>query len=181
MADRPTYGARVAALRRACRMHGICLVYLFGSRKDEALRFLRDDDEFWCRDPLADIDVGVVFERPLVPEEPHRELYVRVYDSMAAVFGDHDIDLVFLQEQHSVFQAEAIGGHCVYCSDRGVKQLYEEMILRRAADFRPFLQAFNRDALAQLNVARSGPDRPNTADRPTDQPADRPPDRPDAD
>lgn len=135
-------------LAEACEKNGISLVYLFGSQKDSALRML-EGGRVEITDPLADIDVGVVFTRPLPPRGRH-EIYAGVYRDLADLFDPYQLDLVFLEENHSVFQAEALKGYCVYWRDQDTRNRYEEDILRRAADFRPFLERYYEELLAEV-------------------------------
>lgn len=60
------------------------------------------------------------------------------------------LDLVFLQETHSVFQVEAINGICIYMESLAVKDAYEHRILARAADFRYVLQKYYRERLEEI-------------------------------
>jgi hypothetical protein len=49
-----------------------------------------------------------------------------------------------------VFQAEAVGGICVYQISEGFRDRYEMDVLRRAADFRPVLRRFHREILEEV-------------------------------
>ncbi len=140
---------KLQQLARLSREHGIALVYLFGSQEEAGLELLRGQ-AVNLDDPLTDIDLGVVFSSPFDPSEPHHEQYSRVLADLAGLFLPHQLDLVFLQENHSVFQAEALKGTCVYSADEATRDSYEEMILRRAADFRPFLEKYYEELLAEV-------------------------------
>ena len=139
---------RMQHLRDICRTRSIALAYLFGSQKDTALKILNGDD-VRIQDPLADIDVGVVFDKPL-PTVNRHELYAEVYADLADLFTPYQLDLVLLEENHSVFQAEALKGICVYCANDATRDRYENAILRRAADFRPFLEKYYEELLAEV-------------------------------
>lgn len=129
-----------------CDKYDISLLYLFGSQKDRAIQILQDL-RVSINDPLTDIDVGVVFSREL-PSGLHRaRLYGKLYCELEDLFLPYKLDLVFLEENHSVFQAEALKGICVYVKDQKVKERYEEDILRRACDFAPYLKIYYNEIL----------------------------------
>ena len=130
------------------RKHGIALIYIFGSQVRAGIDILggiRPERT----DPLADLDVGVVFNRDLPPARERIELYSSIHNALQDVFSPFPVDLVFLQETHSVFQGNAICGQCVYSSSPEFKENYEENVLRRAADFRPFLERYLDEILEE--------------------------------
>ena len=98
-------------------------------------------------DPLTDIDVGVVFSKQIPDGLFRARLYGKLYKELEDVFLPYRLDLVFLEENHSVFQAEALKGICVYAKDQAEKELYEEDILRRACDFAPYLKMYYNELL----------------------------------
>lgn len=140
-------------LSEICREHGIDLVYLFGSQVQAGLELL-SGKSVPMKDPLTDIDVGVVFNGELPAARERYRLYARLYNQMSDLFGPFPLDLVFLQENHSVFQAEVIKGHCIHARNDAVRENYEEMILRRAADFRPFLEQYYQELLEEVDHGR---------------------------
>ena len=141
--------AKLKTLKTICKRYDIDLVYLFGSRSEEALRHL-NGGKVSINDPLADIDIGIVFGTGLPPAGDRYNLYADIYNNLSDLFEPYPVDLSFLQENHSVFQLEAILGRCIYYGDIGYKDNYEEMILRRAADFRPVLDLFLNEALEDI-------------------------------
>ena len=136
-------------LVQVCQTYDIILAYLFGSQKDNAFRILKGE-EVWIQDPLTDIDLGVVFRKSILGTAKHHDLYAKLYGGMADLFAPNQLDLVFLEENHSVFQAEALKGICVYSLDESTRDRYEEIILRRAADFRPFLDKYYQEFLEEV-------------------------------
>ncbi len=141
---------KLEAFQRVCREHGLALVYLFGSQAANALRMLHDE-EVELRDPLADIDIGVVTVRPLPSDARGRlEMYTSLYSDLADFFAPYAVDLVLLEEHHSVFQAEALAGICVFEASPAFRDRYEMSILRRAADFKPFLDRFHQEVLEEV-------------------------------
>jgi len=138
-------------LPEICREYGIDLVYLFGSQVNAGLELLAGK-HVPVKDPLTDIDVGVIFDGELPPASDRYQLYARLHNEISDLFAPFPLDLVFLQENHSVFQAEAIKGRCVYARNDQVRGCYEEMILRRAADFRPFLERYYQELLEEVQI-----------------------------
>lgn len=136
----------VGALAAICEGHGATLCYLFGSQSENAWCILLGE-EVAINDPLTDIDVGVVFAEFDSYREAsalHR-VYARLLSPLQDIFSPYTVDLVFLQEHHSVFQMEAIRGRCAYSISDEYRFDYEEAIARRAADFRPVLDAYLED------------------------------------
>jgi len=137
---------KALALKEVCQKNNIALVYIFGSQVYTGLNLLRGiPQEF--QDPLTDIDIGVVLKDNLPDVKDRYKLYSKIYNKLEDLFLPYPLDLVFLQETHSVFQANAICGHCIYQSDIAFKETYEENVLRYAADFRPFLEKYLDDIL----------------------------------
>ncbi|WP_324715294.1 nucleotidyltransferase domain-containing protein [Carboxydochorda subterranea] len=135
------------ALGDIAQRYGLDLVYAFGSQAD-LVAALVTTGAVPSRPTRSDADIGVVFAGGLPPAGRDRAVtYARLNLELSDLLEPLMVDLVFLQENHSVFQAEAIKGHCLYAASPGVRERYEEMILRRAADFRPFLLAYLREAL----------------------------------
>lgn len=59
---------------------------------------------------------------------------------------------MLLEENHAVFQAEALRGICVFEVDPAHRKAYEMKILARTADFRPFLDLFHKEVLEALSA-----------------------------
>lgn len=131
---------------RICSKYNIGLVYLFGSQKENALKILKGE-KIKIDDPLADIDVGIVFATSIEHILERYRLYADIYNDLEELFKPYQLDLVFLQECHSVFQVEALKGICVYSVSEDFKDSYEMMILRRSADFRYVLDKYYEEAL----------------------------------
>ncbi|HCJ10448.1 MAG TPA: DNA polymerase subunit beta [Clostridiales bacterium] len=138
-------------LARICQAHNLGLVYLFGSMATQGERLLEGTGSRPAPDdPLADLDVGVVTLEGLpAPGQRHR-FYGSLYNSLEELFTPLPLDLVLLEENHSVFQAEAVAGICVYEISEKFRDSYEMNVLRRAADFRPVLRRFHREILEEV-------------------------------
>lgn len=139
-------GIKIEIFRETCKRYNIALAYLFGSQKENALKIL-EDENIRIEDPLADIDVGIVFLKDIEEIPERHKLYADIYNDLEDLFKPYHLDLVFLQECHSVFQVEAIKGICIYSISEEFKDNYEMMILRRSADFRYVLEKFYEEAL----------------------------------
>lgn len=142
---------KIETLRHICERNGVALCYVFGSQAENAYQMLLGG-RVHIEDPLADIDVGVVlldFDHLARARQLHL-LHSRLYGSMADLFAPYELDLVLLQENHSVFQFEAVRGICVYEASADVRNDYEEMVARKAADFRYVLETYLRERTADL-------------------------------
>lgn len=137
---------KIEKFKRICQEYGIALAYLFGSQKANAHKIL-EGENVCINDPLADIDVGVVFLKNVEEIQEKHKLYADVYNELEDLFKPYPLDLVFLQECHSVFQAEALKGICVYSISEEFREKYEMMVLRRSADFQYVLEKFYEEVL----------------------------------
>jgi predicted nucleotidyltransferase len=132
-----------------CRKYGVALVYFFGSQASTGVRILKGET-VEVNDPLTDIDVGIITETPLPNPYEKTNFYADLYNDMEDLFKPLRLDLVLLEENHSVFQLEAIKGICVFQNSQEKRDDYEMMILRRAADFRPFLNKYIQEILEEV-------------------------------
>ena len=137
---------KIEKLRDICQKYNIALVYIFGSQKENSLKLL-NGEKVDIKDPLADIDVGIVFIHSIEDIPERYKIYSNIYNDLEDLFLPYHLDLVFLQECHSVFQTEALLGICVYNISREFKDEYEMMVLRRAADFKYVLDKYAEGAL----------------------------------
>ena len=137
-------------LIKICRQYSIRLLYLFGSQAEEGLQIL-NGSAIELSDPLTDLDLGVVFRNGLPAAAKLLKLYSALDNLLTDLFLPLPLDLVFLQEQHSVFQAEAVTGICIYTDDPLYKEYYEEDVMRRAADFKPFLEMFYKERFEEIS------------------------------
>jgi len=136
-------------LKEICEEHAVGLVYLFGSQAQAGLKLLQGE-ELPPADPMTDVDVGLVFITGLREPRYRYRLYAELYNSLEDLFRPYPLDLVFLQENHSVFQAEALTGKCIYAVSETFREEYELRILARAADFRPILERFLAERLEEI-------------------------------
>lgn len=140
--------ARHETLIRIARTYGLKIIYLFGSQARLGSEYLDGGDPI-LDDPLADLDIGVVRMAGEMSPLEQANFYSRLSLDLQDLFNPFATDLVLLEETHSVLQAEAISGICVYAQDRELREDYEERTMARAADFKPFLTLFYRERLEE--------------------------------
>ena len=132
---------------RICEKHEIALVYAFGSQQEKILHVLGKTGCVLESDPMADADLGVVFRFPFGDIETHHKLYAAVFNDLEDLVKPFPLDLVFLQQCHSVMQFEAIKGHCLYQVTEDFRDGFEMNVLRRLPDFRRMLNEYNAERL----------------------------------
>ena len=141
---------KAEAVKSICDKYNIALCYLFGSNAERVYSFLNKAASELItvnNDPLTDLDIGIVMHESLPGADKRYQLYGEISNELTDIFKPLIIDLSFLEENHSVFQVEALKGYCIYAVQENFKDVYEEMILRRAADFKPVLDLFHAEAL----------------------------------
>ncbi len=136
-------------LQTLCRNHQLGLVYLFGSQASLGVDRL-DGQKVRPKDALADLDIGVVTSHGLPEAAERLALYSSLHNGFEDLFHPLRPDVVLLEEGHSVFQAEAVKGICIYQVSEDFRDEYEMRVLRRAADFAPVLRAFHQDILEEV-------------------------------
>ncbi len=137
----------IESVAKVAQEYGVAFMYIFGSQAQKGYDYL-NGNVVELDDPLADLDIGVIF-KPGIMEQDIVSLYANLYNALDVVFDPFQVDLVLLEENHSVFQANAIVGICVYSVNDYLRGLYEESILRRAADFKPFLDKYLEEYLEE--------------------------------
>jgi hypothetical protein len=121
----------------------VSLAYAFGSAAAELVSLLNGGAPAPLS-PLSDLDLGIVFSPPLkdqgaAPDELHAKLFLELVDLIPA------LDLMLLEETHSLFQVEAISGQCIYAASDELRHDYEMDVLRREADFRYHFKQYHRE------------------------------------
>jgi predicted nucleotidyltransferase len=148
---RDTRRERLAVIART---HGLRLAYLFGSQSHQGTEYLEGGNPQLI-DPLADLDIGVVFLAGELSPLQRVDLYSALFVEFQDLFPPFPVDLVLLEETHSVLQAEVVCGTCIYAESEELREAYEERVLARAADFGPFLARFYRE---RLDIENDQPD-----------------------
>jgi len=133
-----------------CKNYGILTAYIFGSMTEEGAACLEGGISGKMQDPLADIDLGVVFlERPLSPEE-RIKTYGRLYSEMSEIFSPYPLDIIFLQETGVILQFEAINGLPVYIFDEDKRLEYEEHVIKLYQDWKPDYEQYKKEVLEAI-------------------------------
>jgi predicted nucleotidyltransferase len=140
---------RQRELHRICEGYPILAVYLFGSMANEGVALL-DNKQPVTMDPLADIDVGVVFLLPLYDAKERIILYGRLYSDLSDLFSPFPLDLVLLQETGVIIQAEAINGQLIYSRDDDRRTDYEEMVIKLYQDWKPVYDRYTKEVLEAI-------------------------------
>jgi uncharacterized protein len=145
--QRPRYNLVMSTMReqfkKVCRSHGVVLAYAFGSAAGD-LDALLNGAAPGALAAMSDRDLGVVFSPRL------GQLGVPAYQIYSRLAVDLDdlipaLDLVLLEETHSILQADAISGICVYSASDELRFDFEMDVLRRAADFRYHFEQYHRE------------------------------------
>gem|GEM_PF-171149 len=134
-------------LRFICEKHNIILLYLFGSQEKRGLEILNNSEFEEKRDPIGDIDVGIVFPFDLNKITKRYILYSEVFNDLEEIFRPEKLDLVFLQECHSILQFEAIKGNCIYFKSEEFREQFEMNVLRRLPDIKYLLANYEKEFL----------------------------------
>ena len=129
---------RLTTLARECRDRGVLALYLFGSRATDGMRALRGEA---VDGDGSDLDVGVVFEGRDADIAALPFLQVALEDACAPL----RIDLVPLQRVDGLFQFAAIDGERVFAANEDRADLYELVVMRKAAELLPVQRAIERD------------------------------------
>jgi len=136
--------------RSICEAQGVGLAYAFGSAALHADAILRGIEQ-GPLDPMQDLDLGLVFATPLCQiRRPPHEIYSEIHSALSDLFTPLPLDLVLLEETHSILQSEAIAGVCLFAVSEDFRSEYELGVLRRAADFRYHFEQYHlerREAL----------------------------------
>ena len=136
-------------LYRICEGYTILAVYLFGSMANEGVALL-DNKLPVNLDPLADLDVGVVFLQAVSDPKERIELYKKLYSDLSDLFSPLSLDLVFLQETGVIIQSEAINGQLIYSRDDDQRTDYEERVIKFYQDWKPVYDQYTNEVLEAI-------------------------------
>jgi predicted nucleotidyltransferase len=130
------------AIRALAVQYGIQIFYSFGSRAEEAQRFVRGDLEQLAR-TSSDLDMAIKPSRPLTIEEKV-EIAVRLED----LFGVSRVDLLILPEVRTFVALEAVIGELIFAEDDTFEAEYQLYIMRKAAELLPYERERRKAILA---------------------------------
>jgi predicted nucleotidyltransferase len=117
----------------------VLALYLFGSRAADGLLALAGEA---TERAGSDLDIGVVFDGRDADLAALPLLQVALEDAFAPL----RIDLVPLQRVDGLFQLAAVDGHRVFEGDEDRADLYELVVMRKAAELLPIQRAIERDS-----------------------------------
>lgn len=141
--------SKMEYLQSICKIHEIGLLYLFGSQEENIIELLRTGNEDRMIDPMADVDIGVVFLFDFREIKRRYMLYSSIYNDLEDIFLPYKLDLVFLQECNSILQYEAIKGTCVYRQSELFQEQFEMNVLRRLPDFKYMFNQYKKEVFEQ--------------------------------
>ncbi|MBI3945460.1 MAG: nucleotidyltransferase domain-containing protein [Armatimonadetes bacterium] len=136
----PVTVPRREALAAVCARHGVALCYLFGSQVEG------------YADARSDWDIGVIFEPGRLPEYTI-DVWLALLEDLETIFPRGRVDLIFLQRAPARIQNAAIHGLLLYARTDRARADFEEDVMRRWMDLRPFIEASERD---EAEAIRSG-------------------------
>ena len=144
-------GQRWVEVNQICNDYGILAIYAFGSMAEKVIPLLKGEKPDEIADPLADLDIGVVFyEKPSAPAE-RIKLYGKLYSGLSEVFSPFRLDLVFLQETGVILQFEAINGILLYSDDDDKRLEYEEYVIKFYQDWKPDYDQYIKEVLEAIS------------------------------
>ncbi len=97
--------------------------------------------------PLSDLDFAI-----LVPFEMHRrtrfEKHIELINLFIDTFSTEEIDLILLNEAPPRYAHHILAaGKTLFCRDRAALADFIESTQKRYLDFRPYIEAFDREFL----------------------------------
>jgi len=131
---------RISNLNKILQKHAVILSYLFGSQKDNGMKYLHGQKIEIDRN--SDLDIGILLETP--PPHLYR-FYGNLYYDLSMLFEPFNVDIVFLHEINSIFKFEIINGHRIYALDEKFADDYEENVMKLASDLFFKRKMFEKD------------------------------------
>lgn len=135
----------IKKIRELAEKFGINLIYLFGSQAEIGEKYLKG--ELTTPEIFSDLDVAVSFKNP--PENSIK-IYGELYVEISEIFDPFYIDLVFIHELNSLFQYEIIKGIRIYEQDEETAEVFEEMVMKKAADLMPIKKIMEREIMEAI-------------------------------
>ncbi len=123
---------RRQALTQLCQQYHVSVLYAFGSRAQEAKKWLDGFQEDLRG--RSDIDIGVRAASGTIWSVKDK---VRLALALERMMGCERVDLVVLQEADPFLAVEIIRGERLYTRDEYEADEYDLYILRRAGDLAP--------------------------------------------
>ena len=120
-------------LKEICERHHVEIMYAFGSRCLEVMRYITGKGSMDKNNP-SDVDIGI---------KPSKGYLISVRDKVKLAIEIEDllsvgrVDLVVLSEADPFLAANIIRGQRLFCENSYIADEYELYILRRAGDLAP--------------------------------------------
>lgn len=127
-------GPRAAFLAALCDRFGVDVLYAFGSRATDVLRW-RDGELRELPPSASDVDVGALATGG-VPLD--LEAKVALAQALEDALGVPRVDLVALADADPFLAANVVRGERLFARDADDADEYDLYVLRRAGDLAPF-------------------------------------------
>jgi predicted nucleotidyltransferase len=138
-------------LNRICKNYGILAAYIFGSMVEEGNACLEGKKSIKIKDPISDIDLGVVFLEKLLSPKERIKVYGNLYPELSEIFSPFTLDLIFLQETGVILQFAAINGLVVYSYNENMRLEYEVMVIKLYQDWKPDYDQYTKEVLEAIS------------------------------
>jgi predicted nucleotidyltransferase len=126
------------------QQHPVRLAYLFGSQAIQRTH------------PSSDVDVAVLLDESLTPEERFAER-LRLLGDLARIFGTDNMDLELLNEASPLLAYEALRhGVLLYCADAQTRIECQVRTLRAYEDTIPLRRILSEAMVARLTAGTFG-------------------------
>lgn len=131
-------------LKRLLRQRPVLLTYLFGSQATGKTH------------AESDVDVGVLFEHSLTPEERFAERLTLI-GALSRLFGTDHVDVVVLNESPPLVAYEALrNGVLLYCADEEARVEFQVSTMRKYEDTAPLRRILSEALAARLETGTFG-------------------------
>lgn len=118
---------------------GVLAVYLFGSVAEG------------YDAPHSDVDIGIVFKKPLGQGERVLELFAKLDDIFQSMFPGREVDIVLVDRATLELKADMIThGILLFESNSEARMEFEAKTSLLYADFKPVLQYFDKAILSRI-------------------------------
>jgi hypothetical protein len=126
------------------QQHPVRLAYLFGSQATRRTH------------PSSDIDVAVLLDEALTPDERFAER-IRLLGDLSRIFGTDHVDLVLLNEAPPLLAYEVLRhGVLLYCADAQTRIEFQVRTLRAYEDTIPLRRILSEAMVARLKAGTFG-------------------------
>src|SRR5215510_2507398 len=126
------------------QQHPVCLAYLFGSQATRRTH------------PSSDVDVAVLLDESLTPDERFAER-MQLLGDLSRIFVTDHVDLVMLNEASPLLAYETLRhGALLYCADAQTRIEFQVHTLRAYEDTIPLRRVLSEAMVARLKAGTFG-------------------------